>query len=81
MLSFIESVSQLMSPVFEQFIYNTDRTTVVSYDDTYSIESKTKFAKKSGMAGCFTWSMEQVRNTAVFSVVERFFPSLIGKIG
>ena len=43
-----------------KFIFNTARTTVVSYDDTYSIASKTRFAKKSGMAGCFSWSMDQV---------------------
>lgn len=44
-----------------KFIFNTAQTTVVSYDDTYSIASKTRFAKKSGMAGCFSWSMDQVR--------------------
>ena len=44
-----------------KFIFNTARTTVVSYDDTYSIASKARFAKKSGMAGCFSWSMDQVR--------------------
>ncbi|KAF8181050.1 glycoside hydrolase family 18 protein [Pholiota molesta] len=51
------------------FIYNTERTTVVSYDDTYSIESKTKFAKKSGMAGCFTWSMDQDDGIVLHNVI------------
>ncbi|KAF9484200.1 glycoside hydrolase family 18 protein [Pholiota conissans] len=51
------------------FIYNTERTTVVTYDDTYSIESKTKFAKKSGMAGCFTWSMDQDDGVALHDVI------------
>ncbi|KAF8970627.1 glycoside hydrolase superfamily [Flammula alnicola] len=41
------------------YIFNTSRTTVVSYDDTYSIASKTQFAKDSGMGGCFSWSMDQ----------------------
>jgi GH18 family chitinase len=33
----------------------------VSYDDTWSFAEKVKFAKQSGMAGCFTWSLDQVR--------------------
>ncbi|KAG7443202.1 glycoside hydrolase family 18 protein [Guyanagaster necrorhizus] len=41
------------------FLYNTAKTTVVSYDDTYSLADKAKFAKQSGMAGCFTWSLDQ----------------------
>ncbi|KAF9523268.1 glycoside hydrolase family 18 protein [Crepidotus variabilis] len=41
------------------YLFDTDRTTVVSYDDMYSIASKTQFAKASGMAGCFTWSLDQ----------------------
>lgn len=43
-----------------QYLFNTGRTTVVSYDDTWSIASKTQFAKRSGMGGCFTWSLDQV---------------------
>ncbi|PPQ82293.1 hypothetical protein CVT25_008443 [Psilocybe cyanescens] len=42
------------------FLFNVNRTTVVSYDDPFSIASKTSFAKKSGMGGCFTWSLDQV---------------------
>jgi GH18 family chitinase len=34
--------------------------TVVSYDDTWSLAEKARFAKKSGMGGCFTWSLDQV---------------------
>ncbi|KDR78222.1 hypothetical protein GALMADRAFT_1307739 [Galerina marginata CBS 339.88] len=41
------------------YLYNIGRTTVVTFDDTYSIASKTLFAKKSGMGGCFTWSLDQ----------------------
>ncbi|KAF9458110.1 glycoside hydrolase family 18 protein [Collybia nuda] len=41
------------------YLYNVARTTVVSYDDTWSLSSKAKFAKKFGMAGCFTWSLDQ----------------------
>ncbi|KAG6820584.1 hypothetical protein H0H93_014811 [Arthromyces matolae] len=43
------------------YLYNTAQTTVVTYDDTYSFGSKAAFAKKSGMAGCFTWSLDQDR--------------------
>ena len=52
----------LMCP---QFLYNPERETVVSYDDTFSLESKAKFAKESGMAGCFTWSLDQVRGSSM----------------
>lgn len=32
----------------------------MSYDGTWSLSEKVKFAKTSGMAGCFTWSLDQV---------------------
>ncbi|KAJ7668685.1 glycoside hydrolase family 18 protein [Mycena polygramma] len=41
------------------FLFNTAQSTVVSYDDTYSLSDKAAFAKSSGMAGCFTWSLDQ----------------------
>ncbi|EJF62190.1 glycoside hydrolase family 18 protein [Dichomitus squalens LYAD-421 SS1] len=41
------------------FLYNTSRKTVVTYDDTYSLGDKALFAKQNGMAGCFTWSLDQ----------------------
>ncbi|KAF8064330.1 glycoside hydrolase family 18 protein [Lyophyllum atratum] len=41
------------------FLFNTAQKTVVTYDDTYSVASKAAFAKKNGMAGCFTWSLDQ----------------------
>ncbi|RXW17813.1 hypothetical protein EST38_g8035 [Candolleomyces aberdarensis] len=41
------------------FLFNTQRETVVSYDDTYSLVDKAKFAREVGMAGCFTWSLDQ----------------------
>ncbi|KAJ6589903.1 glycoside hydrolase family 18 protein [Mycena vulgaris] len=41
------------------FLYNTAQKTVVSYDDTYSLAEKAAFAKSKGMAGCFTWSLDQ----------------------
>jgi chitinase len=43
-----------------QFLFNTSRKTVVTYDDTYSLGDKAAFAKNNGMAGCFTWSLDQV---------------------
>ncbi|KAJ7099548.1 glycoside hydrolase superfamily [Mycena belliarum] len=41
------------------FLYNTSQKTVVSYDDTTSLAKKAAFARSKGMAGCFTWSLDQ----------------------
>ncbi|EPQ50562.1 glycoside hydrolase family 18 protein [Gloeophyllum trabeum ATCC 11539] len=41
------------------FLFNTSRSTVVTYDDTYSLGDKAAYAKQQGMAGCFTWSLDQ----------------------
>ncbi|GLB44488.1 putative glyco_18 [Lyophyllum shimeji] len=41
------------------FLFNTAQQTVVTYDDTWSLTDKAKFAKSNGMAGCFTWSLDQ----------------------
>ncbi|OSC97972.1 glycoside hydrolase family 18 protein [Trametes coccinea BRFM310] len=41
------------------YLFNTSRKTVVTYDDTYSLGDKATFAKQNGMAGCFTWSLDQ----------------------
>ncbi|KAI0355450.1 glycoside hydrolase family 18 protein [Trametes cingulata] len=41
------------------FLFNTSRKTVVTYDDTYSLGDKALFARQNGMAGCFTWSLDQ----------------------
>ncbi|THH29871.1 hypothetical protein EUX98_g4306 [Antrodiella citrinella] len=41
------------------FLFDVARQTVVTYDDTYSLGDKAAFAKQSGMAGCFTWSLDQ----------------------
>jgi GH18 family chitinase len=49
-----------------QFLFNTSQKTVVTYDDTYSLGDKAAFAKTNGMAGCFTWSLDQV--SAVFLI-------------
>ncbi len=46
------------------FLFNTSRKTVVTYDDTYSLGDKALFAKQNGMAGAFTWSLDQVRGYA-----------------
>ncbi|KAJ7503009.1 glycoside hydrolase family 18 protein [Mycena galericulata] len=47
------------------FLFNTSQSTVVSYDDTYSLTDKAAFAKSSGMAGCFTWSLDQDDGTTL----------------
>ncbi|KAH9947184.1 glycoside hydrolase family 18 protein [Amylocystis lapponica] len=44
------------------FLYDTARTTVVTYDDTYSLADKAAYVKNNGMAGCFTWSLDQARD-------------------
>ncbi|KAJ7188716.1 glycoside hydrolase family 18 protein [Mycena filopes] len=41
------------------FLYNTAQRTVVSYDDTTSLQAKAAFAKSKSMGGCFTWSLDQ----------------------
>ncbi|KAL0952638.1 hypothetical protein HGRIS_006884 [Hohenbuehelia grisea] len=41
------------------FLFNVSRKTVVTYDDTWSIGDKALFAKQNGLAGCFTWSLDQ----------------------
>ncbi|KAI8989856.1 glycoside hydrolase family 18 protein [Trametes punicea] len=41
------------------YLFDTARQTVVTYDDTYSLGDKALFAKQNGMAGCFTWSLDQ----------------------
>ncbi|KAK1231965.1 hypothetical protein PQX77_004915 [Marasmius sp. AFHP31] len=41
------------------YLFNVAQETVVTYDDTWSIGSKASFAKDNGMAGCFTWSLDQ----------------------
>ena len=42
-----------------QYLYDVSRKTVVTYDDTYSLTDKATFAKNSGLAGAFTWSLDQ----------------------
>ncbi|KAJ6631572.1 hypothetical protein B0H10DRAFT_2207205 [Mycena sp. CBHHK59/15] len=44
---------------YAPFLYNKAQSTVVSYDDTYSLTDKAAFAKSKAMAGCFTWSLDQ----------------------
>ncbi|KAI0089280.1 glycoside hydrolase family 18 protein [Irpex rosettiformis] len=41
------------------FLFNTSRKTVVTYDDTYSLNDKAAYAKQVGMAGTMTWSLDQ----------------------
>ncbi|KAK7057589.1 glycoside hydrolase family 18 protein [Favolaschia claudopus] len=41
------------------FLYSREQHTVVSYDDTSSLEAKSSLAKSKGIAGCFTWSLDQ----------------------
>lgn len=52
-----------------QFLFNVSRQTVVTYDDTYSLADKAAFAKQNGMAGCFTWSLDQVWSEFLQSIL------------
>ncbi|KAF8890746.1 glycoside hydrolase family 18 protein [Infundibulicybe gibba] len=51
------------------FLFNVGKTTVVSYDDTWSLADKATFAKTSGMAGCFTWSLDQDDGLTLHNVI------------
>lgn len=53
------------------FLYNTSQKTVVTYDDTWSLGSKASFAKSSGMAGCFTWSLDQDDGTTLQGAIRK----------
>ncbi|KAF9529877.1 glycoside hydrolase superfamily [Crepidotus variabilis] len=41
------------------YLYNAAQTTVVTYDDTWSLADKASFARDHGMGGAFTWSLDQ----------------------
>ncbi|KAK0189411.1 hypothetical protein F5146DRAFT_625638 [Armillaria mellea] len=51
------------------YLYNTAQTTVVTYDDTWSLADKATFAKNNGMAGCFTWSLDQDDGVSLMNVI------------
>ncbi|KAF5347319.1 hypothetical protein D9756_009917 [Leucocoprinus leucothites] len=51
------------------FLFNQARMTVVTYDDTWSLFDKAKFAKEAGMGGCFTWSLDQDDGIALQNVI------------
>ncbi|KAG6889320.1 hypothetical protein C0992_005646 [Termitomyces sp. T32_za158] len=53
------------------FLFDTSQTTVVTYDDTWSLASKATFAKNSGMAGCFTWSLDQDDGMTLQNVIRK----------
>ncbi|GLB44487.1 putative glyco_18 [Lyophyllum shimeji] len=54
------------------FLFNVARKTVVTYDDPFSIASKTQFARRSGMAGCFTWSLDQDDGSVLQDVIRAY---------
>lgn len=51
----------------EKFLFDTSRTTVVTYDDTYSLADKAAYVHNQGMGGCFTWSLDQVCAFLIFN--------------
>ncbi|KAF5376668.1 hypothetical protein D9615_007899 [Tricholomella constricta] len=53
------------------FLFNTAQRTVVTYDDTWSLADKARFAKQNGMAGCFTWSLNQDDGLTLQNVIRK----------
>ncbi|KAF8890745.1 glycoside hydrolase superfamily [Infundibulicybe gibba] len=58
------------------FLFNVSQKTVVTYDgplifstDTYSLGDKATFARQNGMAGCFTWSLDQDDGLSLQNVI------------
>lgn len=51
------------------YLFNVAQATVVTYDDTYSLGDKAVFAKQNGMAGCFTWSLDQDDGVTLQNVI------------
>ncbi|KAF9819455.1 hypothetical protein IEO21_02063 [Rhodonia placenta] len=51
------------------FLFDTSRTTVVTYDDTYSLADKAAYVHNQGMGGCFTWSLDQDYNYVLQDVI------------
>ncbi|GBE80217.1 glycoside hydrolase family 18 protein [Sparassis crispa] len=51
------------------YLFDVSQATVVTYDDTYSLGDKATFAKQNGMAGCFTWSLDQDYNYVLQDVI------------
>ncbi|KAF8514622.1 glycoside hydrolase superfamily [Gautieria morchelliformis] len=51
------------------FLFDTSRSTVVTYDDTYSLGDKAAFAQQNGMGGCFTWSLDQDDGVSLQNVI------------
>ncbi|KAH8828170.1 glycoside hydrolase [Flagelloscypha sp. PMI_526] len=41
------------------FLYRTDQSTVVTFDDPQSLALKAQYAQSKGLAGVFTWSVEE----------------------
>ncbi|KIM37879.1 glycoside hydrolase family 18 protein [Hebeloma cylindrosporum] len=41
------------------YLFNHDKKTLVTFDNTRSLAAKVKFAQANGMAGCSTWSLDQ----------------------
>ncbi|KAJ7287158.1 glycoside hydrolase [Mycena rebaudengoi] len=53
------------------YLFNTAQSTVVSYDDTFSLTDKAAYAKAQGMAGCFTWSLDQDNGVTLQNAIRK----------
>ncbi|KAL4266563.1 glycosyl hydrolase 18 family protein [Pleurotus pulmonarius] len=53
------------------FLFNTAKSTFVSYDDPQSLAMKAQFAKQKGFGGCFTWSLDQDDGVALQNAIRK----------
>lgn len=53
------------------YLFNNAQRTVISYDDTWSLNDKAKLARSSGLAGCFSWSCDQDDGYTLQNVIRK----------
>ncbi|KAJ2921654.1 hypothetical protein H1R20_g15441, partial [Candolleomyces eurysporus] len=53
------------------YLFNNAQKTVISYDDTWSLNDKAKLARSSGLAGCFSWSCDQDDGYTLQNVIRK----------
>ncbi|KAH6912114.1 glycoside hydrolase superfamily [Coprinopsis sp. MPI-PUGE-AT-0042] len=53
------------------YLFNVGHQTVVSYDDTWSLNDKAKWSRENGLAGCFSWSLDQDEGYTLQNVVRK----------
>ncbi|PPQ72321.1 hypothetical protein CVT24_004540 [Panaeolus cyanescens] len=51
------------------YLFNTEKRTLVTFDNARSMAAKANYARVNGMAGCFTWSLDQDDNYSLHDIV------------